>query len=177
MIESSFPYMILQKKRLNLYHKSPHGGYRNFIKNRTQLNQTGPIINLNGKILGQHRGIYLYTVGQRKGLGMSAPHPLYVIKIDPIQNSITVGEKKDLEAQALIADQVNLLVNHIPNEEVFGLTRYSNQVCPCILERKNNTIKVTFKRNLENITPGQSVVWYSHEGIVIGGGIIKEVIR
>jgi len=155
----------------------PQGNYGNFIKNRSQLDRSGPIINIQGKVLGQHCGIYFYTIGQRKGLGISSSHPLYVIDIDPSQNAIVVGEKKDLQAQALVATQVNLLVDKIPNGEVFALIRYSQQEHQCTLEPINNEIKVIFTKKLESITPGQSVVWYTQEGVVIGGGIIKEVLQ
>jgi tRNA-specific 2-thiouridylase len=155
----------------------PQGGYGDFLKNRSHLDLSGPIVNLQGKVLGHHDGIYLYTIGQRKGLGLSSSHPLYVFDIDCSRNAVIVGEKKDLQAMALIATQVNFLVDEIPDQEIFSVTRYSQKEHQCILEKINHEIKVVFYKNLENITPGQSVVWYTREGIVIGGGIIKEVLR
>jgi tRNA-specific 2-thiouridylase len=155
----------------------PQGGYRDFLKNRSQLDLSGPIVNLQGKVLGHHEGIYLYTIGQRKGLGLSNSHPLYVVDIDLSQNAVIVGEKKDLQAMALVATQVNFLVDEIPDQEIFAVTRYSQKEHQCTLEKINHEIRVIFYDKLENITPGQSVVWYTREGIVIGGGIIKEVLR
>jgi tRNA U34 2-thiouridine synthase MnmA/TrmU len=72
---------------------------------------------------------------------------------------------------------VNFLVDEIPDQEIFAVTRYSQKEHQCTLEKINHEIKVIFYDKLENITPGQSVVWYTREGIVIGGGIIKEVLR
>lgn len=155
----------------------PQGGYRDFLKNRSHLDLSGPIVNNQGKVLGHHDGIYQYTVGQRKGLGISSSNPLYVVAIDLSRNAVIVGEKKDLQAIALVATHVNFLVDIIPNQEIFALIRYSQKEHPCTLEKVNNEIKVKFHKKLENITPGQSVVWYTHEGIVIGGGIIKEVLQ
>ncbi|NLJ49773.1 MAG: tRNA 2-thiouridine(34) synthase MnmA [Candidatus Atribacteria bacterium] len=155
----------------------PRGGYRDFIKNRSHLDLSGPIVNLQGKVLGHHHGTYLYTIGQRKGLGISHSRPLYVVDIDLSRNAVIVGDKKDLQAMALIATQVNFLVDEIPDQEIFALTRYSQKEHQCRLEKINNEMKVIFYNKLENITPGQSVVWYTREGIVIGGGIIKEVFR
>jgi len=155
----------------------PRGDYRDFIKNRSHLDLSGPIVHIQGEVLGHHDGIYLYTIGQRKGLGISHSRPLYVVDIDLTRNAVIVGEKKDLQAMALVANHVNFLVDRIPDQEIFALIRYSQKEHQCSLEKINNEIKVNFYKKLENITPGQSVVWYTRDGIVIGGGIIKEVLR
>ena len=155
----------------------PQGGYQDFIRNRTHLDQPGPIVDRQRKELGKHRGVYYYTVGQRKGLGISAPSALYVISIEPDRNTIVVGEKKDLYTRALIAHKLNFLIDNIVDHTMFAQTRYAHRESPCQIKLLNDTMRVIFHQKQENMTPGQSVVLYTAEGIVAGGGIIKEVIR
>ena len=77
--------------------------YQEFLLERGQELKPGPIVDMQGKVLGTHRGIIFHTIGQRGGLGISHPTPLYVVSIDPDKNTIVVGEKKDLMAKGLLA--------------------------------------------------------------------------
>ena len=147
--------------------------YREFIKNWIP-DKSGDILNKEGKILGKHKGIFSYTIGQREGLGISAGKPLYVIEIKPEENQIIVGEKKDLKAKGLIADNINILVERLPKQGNAKI-RYTSKETNCFIEKLNGKIKIIFEEPQFAVTPGQSVVLYDKD-IVLGGGIIESVI-
>ncbi|MBU1809954.1 MAG: tRNA 2-thiouridine(34) synthase MnmA [Candidatus Omnitrophica bacterium] len=163
----------------------PDGDCRGFLKERIKrMNPAlarkggvnpGPIVDLNGKILGRHKGIYFYTVGQREGLGISSKRPLYVISLDVGKNQLIVGERKDLGAKELIVSNLNFLVKDFP-KNVFAKIRYAHLEAKCKitdyhLRGDSGKIVVVFDEEQEAITPGQSIVFYDND-IVLGGGII-----
>jgi tRNA-specific 2-thiouridylase len=129
---------------------------------------------MQGRIMGRHRGIIFHTIGQRGGLGISHPTPLYVVSIDPDKNRIVVGEKKDLMAKGLVAGDINMLAKSWP-EQVYAKIRYRKKEAFCEVTAKNNRLKVIFAEEQEAITPGQSVVFYEKDR-VLGGGTIEEVV-
>lgn len=133
----------------------------------------GNIINKSGKILGKHNGLINYTIGQRKGLGISNKTPLYVINLDKEKNQVVVGEEKDLYAKDVIIKNVNFLLNiDIKNKiNVKAKIRYSAKEEEAVLYIENENIKIEFINNQRAITKGQSAVFYI-EDILIGGGII-----
>lgn len=149
--------------------------YRKFLTERIKKAREGPIVDLNGKVLGRHKGIFFYTIGQRQGLGISWKEPLYVIAIAPRENKVIVGEKKYLKAKCLKAKDFNLLVDELP-ERPFAKVRYSHKGGRCSVSIKDNKLELTFDEPQEAITPGQSVVLYDGD-LVLGGGIIEEVLR
>jgi tRNA-specific 2-thiouridylase len=149
--------------------------YQEFLLERVPEIKPGPIVDLSGKILGKHRGIIFHTIGQRGGLGISHPTPLYVVSIDPVKNRIVVGEKKDLMGKALTAGDVNMLEENWP-KEVHAKIRYRKKEALCEVRKEKDKLKVTFAEEQEAITPGQSVVFYDHDR-VLGGGIIDEVLH
>jgi tRNA-specific 2-thiouridylase len=100
---------------------------------------------------------------------------LYVVSIDPDNNKIVVGEKKDLMAKGLFAGDVNMLAQNWP-EQVYAKIRYRKKEALCAVTTENGRIKVIFAEEQEAITPGQSVVFYDHDR-VLGGGIIEEVLH
>ena len=146
-----------------------------FLLERVQNINPGLIIDVHGKVLGSHRGIIFHTIGQRGGLGISHPTPLYVVSIDPDKNKIVVGEKKDLMAKGLLACDVNMLVSAWPTQ-VHAKIRYRKKEALCEIKEESKGLKVTFAEEQEAITPGQSVVFYGHDR-VLGGGIIDEVLH
>jgi len=148
--------------------------YYNLILEKTKNFIPGNIVDLNGKVLGRHRGIFFYTIGQREGLGISSSKPLYVIKIDKKNNQIVVGERENLYAKGLIASNLNLFVEDFP-KEVFAKIRFRHQEAKCSVYIKDDKTFVEFFEKQEAITPGQSVVFYKDD-FVLGGGIIEEVI-
>ena len=151
----------------------PAGGRGAFLRSRGAGIEPGEIVDREGRILGRHRGIACYTVGQRGGLGLSAPAPLYVLAIDAPRNRLVVGEKKDLQVKGLVADQVNRLVDSFP-EEARAKIRYAHRAARCRISEENGRLTIRFVEPQEAVTPGQSVVLYDGE-TVLGGGIIREV--
>lgn len=151
------------------------GDYRKFILRRINDIKPGHIVDLDENIRGFHNGIFLYTVGQRKKLGINDKYPLYVISVDKEKNRIITGKKQDLRRRGLIADNLNILVDSLP-KEAFAKIRYTHKESRCEIFQQGKRLKVIFKERQEAITPGQSVVFYDN-GIVLGGGVIKEVLR
>ncbi|MCG6537971.1 MAG: tRNA 2-thiouridine(34) synthase MnmA, partial [Syntrophales bacterium LBB04] len=124
-----------------------------------------------GKVVGKHKGIIHYTVGQRGGLGISHTTPLYVCAIDFAGNRIVVGERKDLKVRGLVAGDLNVLVWPWP-EKVFAKTRYRKRESPCGVSEQRSTLRVTFDEVQEAVAPGQAVVFYDGDA-VLGGGRIE----
>jgi len=149
--------------------------YQEFLLERVQKLNPGPIVDMQGKILGRHRGIIFHTIGQRGGLGISHATPLYVVSIDPDENRIVVGEKKDLMAKGLVAGDINMLVQSWPGQ-VYAKIRYRKKEALCDVTAANGRLRVIFAEEQEAITPGQSVVFYENDR-VLGGGTIEEVLH
>jgi tRNA-specific 2-thiouridylase len=137
----------------------------------------GDIIDESGKVLGEHNGIIHYTVGQRKGLGISNPKPLYVRMVDAKNNRIIVSEKEHLFSKGLIADDLSLLVDKLDvNEDLTVQIRKNNREIPADVKIVNESeIEVIFDTPQLAVTPGQSVVILKGTQI-LGGAIIKEAI-
>ena len=154
----------------------PDGDYKKFLENNSDLKPiNGNIVNLKGEILGKHTGLYKYTIGQRKGLGISYSEPLFVIGFNKNKNELIVGTEKETYKKELIVKDVNLLLIDELKEkmEVSVKTRYSSKEERATIEMaENNMIKVIFDNPIQRITPGQSAVFYIDD-IVLGGGIIE----
>ena len=136
----------------------------------------GPIVDTSGHVLGEHRGHPLYTIGQRKGLGLAAGRPVYVVDILPDTNTIVVGDDEDLLSDRLIADGVNWHTEDAPAGEVRGQAkiRYRQEATPAVITPcEPGVVRVDFEYPQRAVTPGQSVVFYDGE-TVLGGGIIRE---
>lgn len=138
----------------------------------------GDIVDKNGNVLGKHRGIIYYTIGQRRGLGIAAGKPLYVIGIDAEKNRIVVGEEKNVYKRCLIAGNINFVsVDKVENGmNVEGKIRYKSPLSPAsVFPYKNGKIIVKFDKPQWAITPGQSVVLYKKDELLFGGVIEKGV--
>ncbi len=151
------------------------GDYRQFILERTGAMKQGDIVDMDGKILGRHRGLIYYTIGQRSGLGISAKEPLYVVNIDATRNRVIAGSKNDLQSTGLIAGDLNLLTGKLPAEAQAKI-RYRKKPACCRMEKEGNRLRINFTEAQESITPGQAVVLYDGDE-VLGGGVIEDVIR
>ena len=155
----------------------PDGNYKKFLENNSDLKpKTGNIVNTKGEILGKHTGLYKYTIGQRKGLGISYKVPLFVIGFNPLKNQVIVGEESELyKKEILVKDKNLLLFDKIEQPiEVDVKTRYSSKMAKAkINQESEDTIKVVFDEPQRAITPGQSAVFYIDD-IVIGGGKIEK---
>jgi tRNA-specific 2-thiouridylase len=150
----------------------PDGDYRSFIQSRIAPPKSGPFVNTQGTPLGTHSGVCNYTIGQRKGLGVTAPNPLYVIDINPATNTIVLGEKHELFSQQLWATDVNILVPKLP-QRAMAQIRYRTTPKSCsVALSETGVLQVHFDEPQESVTPGQSVVLYEGERVV-GGGVIQ----
>ena len=155
----------------------PDGNYGDFIEENLNIKiQSGPIVDSNNNLLGKHKGFPFYTIGQRKGLGISYKEPLYVEKIIPETNKLVVGTSKQVMRKELTASSVNFIFfDKLESEmKVKAKIRYRDKLEPALVIPINeDRVKVIFDKPKWAITPGQSVVFYEDE-ILIGGGIIDE---
>ena len=153
----------------------PDGNYKKFLEENSNIKpKQGNIVNSKGEILGKHTGLYNYTIGQRKGLGISHSAPLFVLGFNPVKNEVIVGEENELYKKEILVTDINLLLMDEIKEpiEVDVKTRYSSKVAKAQIMQNENEIKVVFKESQRAITPGQSAVFYIDD-IVLGGGKIK----
>lgn len=150
----------------------PDGNYKNFLENNNVKANEGNII-YHDKIIGKHTGLYKYTIGQRKGLGISNETPLYVIGFNDNKNELIVGDEKDLYVKSFKVKDYNLLlIDDIEKPmKVNVKTRYKSKEYEAIIKKDNDLIDVEFVEPQKGITPGQSAVFYIDD-IVLGGGII-----
>ena len=152
----------------------PDGNYKKFLENNSDIKpKKGNIVNSKGEVLGTHTGLYNYTIGQRKGLGISYKVPLFVLGFNSLKNEVIVGEEKELYKKEIEVTDINLLLVDEINDwmEVDVKTRYSAKVAKAKIIQDGEKIKVVFDEPQRAITPGQSAVFYI-EDIVLGGGKI-----
>ncbi|OIP22228.1 tRNA 2-thiouridine(34) synthase MnmA [bacterium CG2_30_33_46] len=157
----------------------PFGDYRQFLESQVEPEKfkAGKIINAKGEILGQHNGIAFYTVGQRKGIGIAAKEPLYVIDINSKDNILVVGKEKDLYRKSLLAENINWISGKAPTKvtDIKSKIRYAMKEQKADIHPEKDKFKLTFKTPQRAITSGQSAVFYDGEE-VLGGGIIDHVL-
>lgn len=152
----------------------PDGKYVDFIKKFTGYEpQEGSFVSVDGDILGMHKGIINYTIGQRKGLGIALGKPAYVVRKDIKSNTVVIGDEKELYTTSLTAEDVNLIsVSEITNPmRVTAKTRYSQNEQPATLSYENGVYRVDFDNPQRAVTSGQAVVFYDGD-LVVGGGTI-----
>jgi tRNA-specific 2-thiouridylase len=153
----------------------PGADHAGFLKDHAAtLPPPGPILDTEGKVLGQHEGIAFYTVGQRKGLGITSAKPLYVIDIEPAKNAVIVGSKAQTYNDILIAESLNWIGGTMPEKptKVKASIRYRHEEAEAeVSPRGENSVYVKFAEPQMAVTPGQSVVFYGGD-TVIGGGTI-----
>ena len=157
----------------------PNDDYKSFLLNNADKNseafQPGEIIDVNGKVLGKHNGTAFYTIGQRKGLGIAAENPLYVVKLDVKTRQVIVGGADDVFASSLTADNIHWIYNPTFPLKASAKIRYGSKVANCVVNQcEDGKVKVDFDEPQRAITAGQSIVFYDGD-IVLGGGIIDIV--
>jgi tRNA-specific 2-thiouridylase len=138
----------------------------------------GPILDNKGNILGQHRGLQFYTIGQRKGLEITAKQPLYVTALDPVNNAVIIGQKEEIYKREFIAVSLNWIAIEDLGEPLTAHVkiRSAHKESEAVLTpTENGKVQVKFKESQLAITPGQAAVFYQDD-IVIGGGIIEQVV-
>ncbi|MBN1370084.1 MAG: tRNA 2-thiouridine(34) synthase MnmA [Dehalococcoidaceae bacterium] len=151
--------------------------YRRFLEGRIS-SKPGMIIDSQNRQIGIHAGLEAYTIGQRHGLELSAPHRLYVTGIDAARNCISVGSEQELYCDSLIVEQVSWIAGCLP-KTLSGITariRYRSREIPVSLQPEGDLIRVYFKKPAKSVTPGQSIVFYQGDR-VLGGGIIRAGLK
>jgi tRNA-specific 2-thiouridylase len=137
----------------------------------------GDIVNESGEVVGEHSGYTDYTIGQRKGLGLSTPEPRYVSNIDPSNNQIKIGKKESLTKDNCKVSDVNWLVDNISFPfDIKAQIRYNSPTIDATITQSENGFSVQFLHPQIAVTPGQSIVFYKDD-IVLGGGIIERNIE
>jgi tRNA-specific 2-thiouridylase len=151
----------------------PDNDYGRFIRDEASGSAvSGPILSAAGNLLGRHKGVAFYTVGQREGLGISLSKPLYVKEIDPGRNALIVAEKKDVYRQELLASDLNWIGEKPSGTfQAKAKIRYRNPETPVTVEPLNGKVRIRFRKAQFAVTPGQSVVFYKRD-TVLGGGVI-----
>ena len=151
-----------------------HGSMQTFL-DRYINQKEGDIVDLEGKVLGKHTGIHHYTIGQRKGLGIAAAEPLYVVKLDPVMNRVVVGNRTAggrLECNVSRVNWVSIAQPTAPIRTEVQVRYRSHPVPVTIIPIEDNRFRLVFDEHQFGITPGQAAVWYDGE-ILLGGGIIE----
>ncbi|MDN5929336.1 MAG: tRNA 2-thiouridine(34) synthase MnmA [Hyphomicrobiales bacterium] len=165
----------------------PHGKYSDIIaKLRPGAATPGDIVHIDGRVLGRHEGILRYTVGQRRGIGVAAGEPLYVVHLDAGHSRVIVGPREALETHGLVLRQVNWLgdipLGDIPAEgvELFAKVRSTRPPRPAVLTRAGGSVRVELVDGETGVAPGQACALYSNDGDearVFGGGFIERAYR
>jgi len=175
---------IAQEQGIPVAHKSdsqdicfiPDGDYGAFLERQIpeKIPGEGNFVLTDGTVIGRHKGVTHYTIGQRKGLGIAMGHPVFVCEIRPETNEVVIGENEDIFSCYLICRGVNYMgmeEGNVPGQ-CMAKVRYAHKGDMCTLEQlPDGNIHVHFERPVRAITPGQSVVFYDGE-CVLGGGVI-----
>ena len=151
----------------------PDNDYRSFIAEHIPL-ASGDIVDTKGKVLGRHRGLALYTVGQRQGLGLASNERLYVLRLDASANRLVVGTEDKLLGNMLFASNLSWVSGEAPGEpiKITAKVRYKSPEATAELRPRNGRAEVQFHQPQRAIAPGQAAVFYQGEA-VLGGGIIE----
>ncbi len=147
-------------------------GYADFVKKWVKRIEPGNIVNTQGQVLGTHKGIIHFTIGQRSGLGVALGKPQYVVALNADTHDVVIGDEDALKSTTLLAGNINLLTERLP-EQLFAKIRYGKRLLPCraeILPKK--MAKIIFNEPQKAVTPGQSVVLFDENATLLGGGII-----
>lgn len=156
----------------------PDNDYRGFLKRKVpgleEKVTGGAFIDKEGNVLGRHKGYPFYTIGQRKGLDITFGKPVYVTDIDPVHNTVVLGDESDLERKEMIVKKINWIKYPGIEDGMEAVTRirYKDKGSSSELHRIDDGILVKFYDNAKGIAPGQSAVFYEGDD-VIGGGIIQ----
>ena len=158
----------------------PSGDYADFIEERTEPSAHGSFIDDDGKVLGEHRGIIRYTIGQRKGLGISMGRRVFVTNIDPLANTVTLSAS-DSYSDRVTVSGMNFSAIEEPGEacclRLFVKLRYLAPRIPCTVEYLGGGVaQIILDTPCRAVTPGQSAVLYDSDGVLIAGGFIESTV-
>lgn len=156
----------------------PDGDYAGYLEHTLGLTRgtaPGAFLDANGARVGTHRGLVHYTVGQRKGLGLSAPAPLYVLALDAASNTVTVGPREQLESPGLVTERVNWLLPAPPADgtRVLARIRYNHTGALATLRASGDGVEATFDTPQPAVTPGQLAVFYDGDRCLGGAPIAR----
>lgn len=157
----------------------PDNNYQQFLREYDGgHDRPGLIVDTKGRVLGRHQGLSYYTIGQRKGLGVSVGHPVYVVDLNAAENLVILGEKEENLACSLLADELNWM--SVPDLQkplsVKAKIRYRTPAAEAVLKpAADGLVRVDFSELQRAITPGQAVVFYQDD-LLVGGGFIKKVL-
>ncbi len=152
------------------------GDYRDFLSRRyPEAMDPGPLLDTSGRKLGEHKGIAFFTVGQRRGLGISAPRPLYVVALDVARRAVILGERHEVPGIRLRAEEAHWISGDpVAGEmEAEAMARYNTRPVPCRARVTGDTLELSFAQRVWALTPGQHAVLYRGDE-VLGGGVIAE---
>lgn len=155
----------------------PDQDYAGFIERTTgELSKEGNFVTADGTVLGRHKGIIHYTIGQRKGLGLAMGRRVVVTEIRPETNEVVIGEQEDVFTTTLLANRLNHMSepDFPEDKEVLAKIRYNHKGSPCRIHRESeDLVRVQFLEPVRAVTPGQAVVFYDGDYVLGGGTIIR----
>ncbi len=157
----------------------PSGGYQEFLAERHPVDPAlsrGPITDKEGNVLGEHKGLFAYTIGQRRGLGIASSAPLYVVELDVPANAVRVGSARDLDCGGCNASSVNWVSIDPPNSTFCCSVKIRHQHQPAsarVTPLRQDRVHVAFETPQRAVTPGQAAVFYDGD-VLLGGGIIEK---
>lgn len=154
----------------------PDGDYAAWLERRGETPPPGNFVDSEGNILGLHKGIHHYTLGQRRGLGIAACHRLFVSELFPARNEVRLSDGSDLFAQTIFCKEINILVDWTEDESVTVRLRHSKDECPARLHWTAEGVRIETERPARAPTPGQLAVFYRGD-LVLGSGWIAAVRR
>lgn len=156
------------------------GDYAGFVEKSIDKEiKPGNFVDMAGNVIGKHKGIIHYTIGQRKGLNLAMGHPVFVVDIRPDTNEVVIGENSDVFSQGLVANKVNFMPFDKLKDtmEVTAKVRYSHPGSPCKIKMiDEDTVECIFEEKQRAVTPGQAVVFYDGD-LVVGGATIVSRIK
>lgn len=153
----------------------PDGDYAGFIRKNSDMKiEKGNFVDTKGNIIGEHKGIINYTIGQRKGLNIAMGHPVFVTEIRPKTNEVVIGENSDIMKNVVLANKINYMSeSEIDENKIYtAKIRYNHRGAKCKLKKDGERIVCTFDENVRAITPGQALVVYDGDYVALGGTII-----
>ncbi|MFN7145498.1 MAG: MnmA/TRMU family protein, partial [Myxococcota bacterium] len=154
----------------------PDDDHARFVREaRPEIEGAGDIVDEDARVLGRHDGYFRFTIGQRRGLGVPAATPLYVLRIEPDTRRVVVGPADRLVEQGLVAIGTSWLRRPAPGEAVTARIRHRGALHPCTLEGDGDPVTVRFSAPARAVAPGQSVVFYAGDE-VLGGGLIRRAL-
>jgi len=149
----------------------PNDNYRDFLSARVGKPAKGPIVTTSGDVLGEHHGLMFYTVGQRRGLGIAAPDPLYVLRLDMANNTLVVGHREETYCASMTVSEMcwsGLEAQREPLECTVQIRAHHAPV-PCTVTPNGDAVHVTFLDPVEGVSPGQWGVFYEGDTVLAGG--------